>query len=613
MTRPSSYLAITLIVAGVALAMFGLIRVLPPLAAADDLADGLLISYFAPPERQHSGIALVVFGEDGMATAVCRSPIDRDMLADLIERLGTAGVRAVGIDVLFDQATLPDRDARLHRTLVEAPVPVVAITALDETPLTPTQRRFLNEFLADVPHGHANLVKSRLDGTVRWHEPVADDATPSFTARIAELLGVPVTPGTERIAWHGRPDAATRPFPVYPAEAVPFLPREWLAGRIVLIGTELLGSDRHRTPLSAGGDDTPGVEIHAHILAQLLDDRHYPRLSLTWEAVLSVATALAGMALALAGLPAWLLASAGTLLLVAAWVGIAALFAAGGPLIPLVGPSLAWLFGTALTTAHLSLRERADRRMLMTLFANHVSQPIADEIWRERSTFMAGGRPRPQELTATVMFSDIEGFTTFCEAMEPEPLMRWLDGYIEAMARIVSAHDGIVLRFIGDGILAVFGVPVARRTETEITADALRAVRCAMQMEHELCGLNNNWQAGGLPPVTIRIGIQTGLMVAGSLGGLRHNEYSLIGDTVNTAARLEAYAKNVAAPGGRTCRILVGDTTWERVCDHLDAAPVGELTLRGKHKLVGAWLVLGEKAANPAVTRKEWDVPQSAG
>src|SRR5687767_14517335 len=126
-TRSSPYLVLAAMVAGVALAISGLIRVLPPLAAADDLADALLISYSAPPEPQHAGIALVVFGEDGMATAVCRAPIDRDMLADLVGRLGSAGVRAIGIDVLLDQATMPDRDARLRRALVEAPVPVVAI------------------------------------------------------------------------------------------------------------------------------------------------------------------------------------------------------------------------------------------------------------------------------------------------------------------------------------------------------------------------------------------------------------------------------------------------------------------------------------------------------
>ncbi|MFP3480033.1 adenylate/guanylate cyclase domain-containing protein, partial [Burkholderia sp. SIMBA_057] len=102
------------------------------------------------------------------------------------------------------------------------------------------------------------------------------------------------------------------------------------------------------------------------------------------------------------------------------------------------------------------LKERTDRRSLMQLFANHVSQPVADEIWRERATFLAGGRPRPQELTATVFFSDIEGFTTVCEALEPEPLILWLEGYLDAMVRVVAAHEGIVLRFIGDAILAVF-------------------------------------------------------------------------------------------------------------------------------------------------------------
>ncbi len=592
---PGGWLALA-IVLGSALLALAAARLVPPLRTADESLADRLIATAAPARPQHPAIALVLFGEDSFAGLACRSPVDRGMLADIIGVLEAARVRAIGIDVLFDQPTLPALDERLRHTMLGASVPVVAITALDQTPLTERQRRFLGEFTEGVPRGHANLAKDRLDAAVRWHVPFGDDGTPSLPVQLARLGGVSDVPAEPfRIDWHGRPDGATTPFPIYPAEAVAVLPKSWLTGRTVLVGTALAGIDQHRTPLSSAGASTPGVEIEAHVLAQLLDGRSSPRLPFAGEAALTLLTAAAGVALAMVGLPLGLLAAAGLLVPAGAWAGSAALFAAGGPLVPLVAPSLAWGAGIAAMTVQMSLRERADRRVMMQLFANHVSQPVAEEIWRERATFMAGNRPRPQQLTATVLFSDIEGFTTICEALEPEPLIRWLEGYLDAMVRIVTANEGVVLRFVGDAILAVFGAPVARTTQAQIDADAARAVRCALQMGRELVALNHRWQAEGLPPVGIRVGLYTGPLVAGSLGGLRHSEYSLLGDTANTAARLEAYGKLVDSRSSRHARIIVGDPTWQAVRDRCKALPVGEVALKGKTRTVRIWLLIDDE------------------
>ena len=601
MTTPWLVLAV---VAGVSAAALGLTRLVPPLRSADESFRDVTIAYFARPEPQHKGVVLVTLGEDLFASLSCRSPVDRGFLADLVGHLERAGVRAIGLDILFDQPTLPALDERLRERLRNAAVPVVGITALKDTPLTDEQRRYLSRFLDGVPYGHANLAKDRLDGAVRWHVPRGPDGTPSFPARLAQVAEASIPDDPFRIDWRAGPSPGAAPFPVYPADMVPLLPREWLAGRIAVVGTVLVGVDQHRTPLAVAGLSTPGVEIQAHVLAQLLDGRTSRTIPLGWEAALVVALSVAGVGLAVAGLPMWLLAAGGLLILFGLWAAGVALFAQGGPLVPMMAPSAAWLGGIAAMTAHLSLRERADRRNLMQLFANHVSQPVADQIWQERATFLAGGRPRPQQLTATVLFSDVEGFTTVCEALEPEPLIRWLEGYLDVMVRIVAAHDGIVLRFIGDGILAVFGAPIARTTQEEIDADAERAVRCALQMGRELADLNRQWQAEGLPPVGIRVGIHTGPLVAGSLGGLRHMEYSLLGDTANTAARLEAMGKTVAMRSSTHCRIIIGEPTWTAVEGKVPGLPVGEVALKGKRKAVRIWLVLDDQDPQVAVPAK---------
>jgi len=580
------------IVLGIAAASFGLPLILPPLRLADESFSDLMIGHFSPPQPQHRGVAMVAIGEDSFVAMACRSPVDRAFLADLIERLRVAKVRAIGIDILFDQPTLPQNDERLRRRLNDPGVPVVAISALEQTVLTERQQAFLQSFLAGVPHGYANLAKDTLDGTVRWHVPAASgDGSPSFPARLASVLGVAVPTEPFRIDWRNGPEPGTSPFPVYPAELVHLLPPDWLAGKVVLVGTVLSGSDRHRTPLSSLGASMPGVEIQAQVLAQLLDGRTSRRLTAGEQALLTLAASAVGVALAMAGPPLWLLALAGSAILATLWSGSAVLFASGGALVPLLAPSLALGGGIGGMTAHRSLRERTDRRTLMRLFANHVSEPVADEIWRERATFMAGGQPRPQLLTATVLFSDIRGFTTICEALPPDALIHWLDTYLNKMVDIASAHDGVVLRFIGDAVLAVFGAPVARTSQAEIDADASRAVDCALAMSRALEALNQRWKAESLPSIVIRIGIHTGPLVAGSLGGIRHREYSLLGDTANTAARLEAYAKEVAGKTTPWSQIIVGEPTWNAVRTRLDGTPVGELMLRGKRNPVRVWLV----------------------
>jgi class 3 adenylate cyclase len=148
-----------------------------------------------------------------------------------------------------------------------------------------------------------------------------------------------------------------------------------------------------------------------------------------------------------------------------------------------------------------------------------------------------------------------------------------------------------VLRFIGDAVLAVFGAPVARTSQAEIDADAARAVHCAVAMGRALEALNRRWEVEDLPPIIIRIGIHTGPLVVGSLGGARHREYSLLGDTANTAARLEAYAKEVAERTTPHCQVIVGEPTWNAVSAHLWGTPVGELMLKGKRNPVRVWLV----------------------
>lgn len=191
-----------------------------------------------------------------------------------------------------------------------------------------------------------------------------------------------------------------------------------------------------------------------------------------------------------------------------------------------------------------------------------------------------------------MLFSDIEGSTSIAEALEPEALMTWLEIYLDRMVAIVDRHEGVVLRFIGDGILAAFGVPVPRHSEDAVALDARRAVSCAVAMAQALPDLDRELAERGLPPVRIRIGIQTGEMTAGSVGRSEHLEYAIMGDSVNTAARLEAFTKTLRGPGSPPCTIVIGGATARRLEPATPLRPVGSLELRGKEASVSAFEVL---------------------
>jgi adenylate cyclase len=190
-----------------------------------------------------------------------------------------------------------------------------------------------------------------------------------------------------------------------------------------------------------------------------------------------------------------------------------------------------------------------------------------------------------------VLYADVAGFTTICEGLAPAPLITWLDRYIDTMAELIMAHDGVLLRFIGDGILAVFGVPVPRLDDAAITRDATNAARCALAMERAMERLNDAWCAEGLPVGGLRVGVHTGRMVAGSLGNGPRMEFCLLGDTANIGARLEQLGKQYAEPGPRYCTIVVGEPTWSRLAGAFPGIRIGDITLRGRHSALAAYRI----------------------
>jgi adenylate cyclase len=266
--------------------------------------------------------------------------------------------------------------------------------------------------------------------------------------------------------------------------------------------------------------------------------------------------------------------------------------------IPLAAPALAFLPAAGLVTSYVSYHEYRNRNQLMRLFANQVSPDIAQALWEDRESFLAGGRPKSQQLTATVLFTDLKGFSTTSEGMTPSELMDWLNEYMEVMAQAVMDHKGVVEKYIGDAIMAVFGVPIPRTSAEEISQDARNSVRCALAMAEKMKTLNAHWQGRGLPMCSMRIGIHTGHLVAGSLGSSERQEYTVIGDSVNTASRLESFDKDSTDENLQyvDCRILISEATRALLDDSFRLVPVGSISLKGKSEKVTVYRVREQEA-----------------
>lgn len=376
--------------------------------------------------------------------------------------------------------------------------------------------------------------------------------------------------------------------------------RQWVKGKIVLIGvTALTAKDFFLTPYSAtanGNRPMSGVSIHAtatsQILSAVLDGKGLFWYWDEWQEILWIAVWGA-----VGGCLAWRLEKSLSLM--------GSAIAACGSLfgftfflfmqqgwIPLISPTLALLITAGVAVTYKYEQSRQQQGIVMKLLGQQTSPAIANALWKERVHLLESGLLPGQKVTATIVLTDLQGFSTISEKLPPEVVMSWLNEYLSAMAQEVQAHQGVINKFTGDGMLAVFGVPIPRTTPEEIAEDARLAVSCALAISSRLPQMNQNWLARGLPVVKMRVGIFTGPVMVGSLGGSTRLEYGVIGDSVNIASRLESCEKDRQED---TCRILIAEETFLHLADKFEVESWGALHLRGREQKVNVYRILGSK------------------
>jgi adenylate cyclase len=597
-------------------------RELGLLQSAEFFAYDKFLVWRARPDTTDARIVIVEVTENDIAKY--DFPIPDDLLAKLLETIESAKPIAIGLDIYRDVAVPRDGThlAELNRVFqqyqnivgifkfgdAEHAIKIAPAPALAENP----DRYGFNDFpfeLGAVRRGFLFL----------WD--MQGNVYPSFALALALKTGVTAKQeGSEFQIGKGSfprfrsSDGAyvraedgghqflldfksPRKFATYSLDDVLSnrVNDEVWRGKIVLIGEGAESAhDFQTTPLRP---NALGVELNAQVLNQLLRAAERgDKVTTSWNEPMELIWILAWCILGGAigffiRRPLVLLATClaiGATVAAICWIAFVHDFWL--PLIPAVGGNLV---AAGLILGYTRYQERKDREILMRLFSQHVSPTIAESMWTHREEFMDGNRPRPQKLVATVLFTDFRNFSTAAENLEPAEVMEWINAYMQSLARHVEAHGGFINKYMGDAIMAVFGFPMALTADADIHKDACNAVDCALDIDAELRRLNMDWQKLGRSPLQMRVGIFSGPAVAGCIGSTDRLEFTVMGDTVNTAARLESFDKDYAA--GDACRILIGHSTFELLDGKFATEFVQTIELKGKSKKTSIYRVSGER------------------
>ena len=372
------------------------------------------------------------------------------------------------------------------------------------------------------------------------------------------------------------------------------VPAEAIRGKAVFFGSSATSlRDFFDVPPRGGRTDTslPGVMVHALIFGELLDTATtaevvtFASLPFTLAAAAAMGLLCACVLLVAARVP---IGGAIALAAVLAWLPVSLALAHANVVVAPLAPALAGLLATMLAAGFRAWRESRDRQELMGWFSKHVSREVAEAIWEERDQFAAGGIIPPQKVRVTVLFADIRSYTTVSEKLSITPMVAWLNRAISCMCDAVMDNHGIVTHFAGDQVMAVFGVPIPRKTDAAVCDDAAHAIDAGLAMGERLATLNEAFATEGLPPVRVRVGIFSGEVVQAGLGSRDRFEFTVLGDVVNTASRLESYTTE---DDGAAARVLIGGPTRELAGEKFDTQPLGELKLKGKDTAVSVYRV----------------------
>jgi adenylate cyclase len=527
-------------------------------------------------------------------------PWPRSYLAKIVNQVNAGGANIVGLDVfLFEPGTEANGDATLSKALSESRDSVGVMQIYDDPaantstlklPL-PEYRSVFNKIgISEIPLDEDAIIRKlnvyhAYSGNTfySWAFEIAglylgvDSPTISKSTLTFNGQTVPLVGGRLLVNFSG--PAAT--YPTYSAANVAdgLVDPSIFRDKIVLIGvTSPTLPDLYPTPFSAT-ERTPGVEIIANAIDTIMSGK-YLRIVSPWvNLVMIVVMVLAAMLIVRLKRPGLIIGvmSAGMVLYA---VTVYIVFAQGRTYLPFTSPELMLFLGVVLPTLEQAVSQELEKRRVRSMFTRFISPEMVDQLLATRDINSLNKRAN-----LTILFSDIRGFTTLSEKLTPDKVVALLNPYLEAMTDVIHKHGGTVDKYEGDAIVAFFGEPVPYADH------ALRAARVAVEMRTALTELKERWKTEGILPerFEIGIGLNTGDAFVGLLGSAQRINYTIIGDNVNLAARLQDLTKVYAWP------IIISEATAEAIKDEFDVEFIEAATIKGKTEPVKIYKVLGRR------------------
>ncbi|MGD0578862.1 MAG: adenylate/guanylate cyclase domain-containing protein [Bryobacteraceae bacterium] len=555
------------------------------------------LHYLIEPPRTPDNIVLIVVDQKSLNALPVPTMFWHRYYAPAIQAAAAAGAKVLGLDEAFGitvdkyvqglgEKEMSQLDEKMAEAVVSTSSVMPVICAYIPTEMANQESQAVPMNIAAAALGQTAYVNLTADEddfirSIELTEPGDGQQPKAMALAVAErFLGhTPAYPSRVMLIRYAGPAGTVRRISLVDflaaAEAKNMgLLRSWVGGKAVLLGPEMDTSDRHATPyyaFTAGPHaNTSGVEIHANALNTLLTGRFLrkvpPAVAVTLMFVFAFLFSLTTIEAA-----GWRLIGWHAFLTVVLFAGAHLSFRSGW-LVPssslLMSALVAFLL--SLVTSYLTAARHRDAfRKAVNLF---VGKEVAEAVESTGKVSLSGRR-----VHATILFSDIRGFTAFSETQEPETVVALLNEYLSAMTGFIVRHGGQVNKFIGDGILAIFSDEVAN-TQPGAQSDraeshAVRAVRCATEM----VAAPSRFQTG--------TGIHSGYVVVGNVGSGDKLDYTALGDTVNLASRLEGLNKQFKS------NLLFSEVTRELVGAAFDVTLLGETNVKGKSAPVRVYTV----------------------
>ncbi len=549
-------------------------------------------------------------------------PFPREIHARLIRNLNLAGARQIIFDLEFTEVSSPYADSVLAETAALAGNVIFAGKFLTH-PQNPDQKQILTP-IHSIFNQHLNWgtvnVPMDWDGYIREYSLYENLGRERYySLGVAALAnsrvyrsdwkpGVSLVNRQLKVAGHSIPIARDR-FALInyfgPAGTFKHIPYSQVIddssvtmagldldafyglaaagafrGKTVLIGATVEEEhDKFDTPFLSS-NRTSGVEIHANFL-EMVRQRKYLYRPNPWLFLLIELSLAIGLFFLLSWLrPQWSIPVA-LALVILFFLTALFLFFHFYLLIAYLELVLltAFLYVAALVVNYLKAQK--EKKFIKNAFQQYLAPELVEELIRHPQSLKYGGSM--QEIT--VLFSDIRSFTAYADKHKPEETVLILKEYLTAMADTIIRNSGIVDKFVGDEIMALYGTPVPHKDH------ALQACKTALEMRSELSRLQEKWKQQGRDGFDIGIGINTGVAVVGNLGSEQIFDYTAIGDTVNLGARLEGLNKEYDT----ALRIIITQSTYDQVKDKIKANFLADANIRGKDQPVTIYELLGLK------------------